>query len=280
VRRWLANYAKLDLSGGAEVATQRSVPASEGETTIVSTDASVFLITGGSRGIGEAIALSAARAGYHVLLTYFSDKSAADSVVERIRAVGGKAQAIQADTSKEADVERLFAAAERLGRLGVLVYNSGITGANSRLADATTETISRVLEVNLLGALICGREAVRRMSTDSGGGGGSIVFISSRAALYGSPGEYVWYAASKGGIDSLVSGLAREVATQGIRVNAVSPGVIDTEIHAPGRLQSVLKLLPMQRAGEPEEVAAAVMFLASDAASYVSGANLAVGGAR
>ncbi len=174
----------------------------------------------------------------------------------------------------------MFAEADRLGRLSVFVYNSGITGKNSSLADVTTEIVSRVLEVNLLGALICGREAVRRMSTSFGGSGGSIVFISSRAAVYGGPGEYVWYAASKGGIDSLVSGLAREVATQGIRVNAVSPGVINTEIHAPGRVESVMKLLPMGRAGEPEEVAATVMFLASDAASCVTGANLAVGGAR
>jgi NAD(P)-dependent dehydrogenase (short-subunit alcohol dehydrogenase family) len=242
--------------------------------------APVFLITGGSRGIGEAVALSAARAGHLVLLTYVSNKAAADRVVEQIRGQGGQAQALQADTSKEADIERMFAEADRLGRLTTLVYNSGITGPPSALVDAKTETLSRVLEVNLLGALISAREAVRRMSTRSGGQGGSIVFISSRASLYGGPGEYVWYAASKGGIDSLVTGLACEVATQGIRVNAVSPGVINTEIHASGRLDKILKMLPMQRAGEPEEVAAAVMFLASDTASYVSGANLAVGGGR
>jgi NAD(P)-dependent dehydrogenase (short-subunit alcohol dehydrogenase family) len=243
-------------------------------------DAPVFLITGGSRGIGESIALSAARAGYFVLLTYLDRKIAAQGVVERIRAEGGKAQALQADTSKEEDVARVFAESDKLGRLAVLVYNSGITGANSPLADVKTETLARVLEVNLLGAMICARDAVHRMSTQKGGKGGSIIFISSRATLYGAPGEYVWYAASKGGLDSLTNGLAREVAAQGIRVNAVSPGVINTEIHAPGRLERVAQLLPMQRPGEPGEVAAAVMFLASDAASYVSGANLAVGGAR
>lgn len=237
-------------------------------------------MTGGSRGIGEAIALSAASAGYVVLLTYLSNQRAADSVVERIRATGGQAHAVQADTSKESDIARVFTEADRLGRLAALVYNTGITGPNSTLVEATTETLTRVLEVNVIGAMLCAREAVRRQSTQRGGRGGSIVFISSRAALYGSPGEYTWYAASKGAIDSLVNGLAREVATQGIRVNAVSPGVINTEIHAPGRVARVLDTLPMQRAGEPEEVASTVMFLVSDAASYVSGANIAVSGAR
>ncbi|MEJ1963407.1 MAG: SDR family oxidoreductase [Gammaproteobacteria bacterium] len=240
----------------------------------------VFLITGGSRGIGEAIALSAAQAGYFVLLTYVSNKEAADNVVERIRTSGGRAQALQADTSKESEVQRLFADADKLGPLAALVYNAGITGAPSSIADVTVETLSRVLDVNLLGAMICAREAVRRMSTRAGGKGGSIVFISSRAALYGGPGEYVWYAASKGGLDSLTNGLAREVAPEGIRVNAVSPGMIDTEIHAPGRKEKATKALPMQRFGDPQEVAAAVMFLVSDGASYVSGANLSVSGAR
>ena len=240
----------------------------------------VFLIAGGSRGIGEAVALSAARAGYFVLLTYLSNKSAADGVVAGIRGAGGQAQAVQVDTSIEADIERMFAEADRIGRLAVLVYNSGITGTPSALVDVKTATLAHVLQVNLLGAMIAARAAVHRMSTSSGGQGGAIVFISSRAASYGSPGEHVWYAASKGGIDSLVIGLAREVAMQGIRVNAVSPGMIETQIHPPGKLENVSKLLPMQRAGTPAEVAAAVMFLAADTASYVAGANLAVGGAR
>ena len=243
-------------------------------------DSGVFLVTGGTRGIGRAIALRAAQAGYRVLLTYLSNIKAADDLVAHIRAQGGQAEALQADSGKDADLQRVFAAADKMGNLAALVYNTGITGPNSRLADATTETFTRVLEVNLLGALICAREAVRRMSTRTGGKGGSIVFISSRAAVYGSAGEYVWYAASKGGIDSLGAGLAREVATEGVRVNVVSPGLIDTDIHAPGRMERVKALMPMQRPGTVDEVAAAVMFLVSEEASYISGANLAVGGAR
>jgi NAD(P)-dependent dehydrogenase (short-subunit alcohol dehydrogenase family) len=243
-------------------------------------DKPIFLITGGSRGIGKAIALSAAQAGYRVLFTYLSQKAAADSVVEQIRAAGGAAEALQADTSKDSDVERIFAEADKLGRIEVMVYNTGITGPNSTLAEAQPATLSRVIEVNLIGALFCARAAVRRMSTKTGGKGGSIVLISSRASVHGSAGEYTWYAASKGGIDSLVTGLSREVAMEGIRVNAVSPGMIDTGIHAPGRLERVAHLMPMQRAGTPQEVAAAVMFVVSKEASYVTGANIAVGGGR
>ncbi len=240
----------------------------------------VFLLTGGSRGIGEAIALQAAQAGYQVLLTYTSSERAAADVAARIRAEGGMAHVVQADTGKVADIERLFAEADRLGPLAVLVYNGGITGPSSPLASASNETLQQVIDVNLTGALICSREAVRRMSTSSGGRGGSIVLISSRASVYGSPGEHTWYAASKGGIDSFTLGLAREVGAQGIRVNAVSPGPIRTDIHVPGKLDAIAGNLPMRRAGEPAEVAAAVMFLVSDAASYISGANLAVAGAR
>lgn len=240
----------------------------------------VFLVTGGSRGIGEAIALQAAQAGYQVLFTYTSNERAANAVARHIHDAGGEALAVQADTGKVADVERMFAAADRLGRLAVLVYNGGITGPSSPLANASNETLQHVIDVNLTGALICSREAVRRMATGAGGQGGSIVLISSRASQYGSPGEHVWYAASKGGIDSLALGLAREVGAQGIRVNAVSPGPIRTDIHVPGKLDAISGALPMRRAGEPEEVAAAVMFMVSEAASYVTGANLAVAGAR
>jgi NAD(P)-dependent dehydrogenase (short-subunit alcohol dehydrogenase family) len=240
----------------------------------------LFLITGGSRGIGKAIALQASEAGHAVLLSYLNHGKAAEGVVREIQARGGTAWALQADTSKEADIQRLFVECDRLGTLETLIYNSGITGPPSSLLDASTETLSRVLEVNVLGAMVCAREAVRRMSTRQGGRGGSIVLISSRVATYGAPGDYVWYAASKGAIDSLTTGLAREVATQGIRVNAVSPGFINTEIHAPGKLQTVVPNVPMQRAGDPAEVAAAVIFLASSHASYISGANLAVGGGR
>ncbi|MCW2392784.1 NAD(P)-dependent dehydrogenase (short-subunit alcohol dehydrogenase family) [Sphingobium sp. B1D7B] len=243
-------------------------------------DRSVFLVTGGSRGIGAAIARDAAKAGYHVLLTYAGRADMAAAVVDAIRAEGGRAQAVQADTGVAGDITTLFAAVDQVGPLAALVYNGGIVGESSALVDASDDLLVKVVDVNLTGALLCAREAVRRMSTANGGGGGSIVLISSRAALYGAPGEHVWYAATKGGVDSLVLGLAREVAPQGIRVNAVSPGPIDTEIHVPGKLDRIASALPMRRAGQPEEVSAAVMFLVSDAASYVAGANIAVAGAR
>jgi NAD(P)-dependent dehydrogenase (short-subunit alcohol dehydrogenase family) len=241
-------------------------------------DAKVFLVTGGSRGIGEAIAVAAARQGFEVVLTYANSEQRAQAVVARIRAEGGKAVAVHANTAVEADIERVYAQVDALGSLAVMVYNAGITGAHSPLADASTATIDEVLAVNLRGAILCSREAIRRMSTRFSGKGGSIVLISSRAAFYGSPAEFVWYAASKGGVDSLTNGLAREVAAEGVRVNAVSPGPIITEMHRPGRLEVGAKRAPMQRAGTAEEVAEAVMFLASDAASYVTGANLSVAG--
>ncbi len=238
----------------------------------------VFVITGGSRGIGEAVALRAARQGFFVVLTYVSNADRASSVVNRIHASGGGAVAVQADTAEEADILKVFAESDRHGRLAVLVYNSGITGQHSPLIDADTNTIDRVLDVNLRGAILCAREAARRMSTRTGGAGGAIVFVSSRAAFYGSPGEFVWYAASKGGMDSLTNGLARELGAEGVRVNAVSPGPIETEMHRPGKLEVGAKRAPMQRAGTPDEVAATVLFLASSEASYVTGANLVVAG--
>ncbi len=238
----------------------------------------VFLLFGGSRGIGEAIALAAGRLQMFVLLTYTTQAERAQGVVERIRAAGGQAMAVRADSGKEADIAAVFREADRLGTLSVLVYNSGVTGTASTLADVQTDTIDQVLNVNLRGAMLSAREAVRRMSTRLGGSGGNIVFISSRAAFYGSATEFVWYAASKGGVDSLTSGLAREVAGEGIRVNAVSPGPIATEMHRPGRLEAGAKRAPMQRAGTAEEVASTVMFLTSEGASYVTGANLLVTG--
>jgi len=238
----------------------------------------VMLVTGGSRGIGEAVAVAGAQRGYDVVLSYATNEARAAAVVRRIQAAGGQAQAVQADTGVEADIERLFAAVDARGRLTALVYNGGITGAHSPLADATTETIDAVLNVNLRGAILCSRAAIRRMSTRFGGQGGAIVLMSSRATFYGSPSEFVWYAASKGGVDSLTNGLARELGTEGIRVNAVSPGPIVTEMHRPGKLDVGAKRAPMQRAGTPEEVAETVLFLVSDAASYVTGANLAVAG--
>lgn len=244
----------------------------------MSKSAGVLLVTGGSRGIGEAIAVGAAARGYDVVLSYANHAERAAVVVARIEAAGGRALAVQADTGREEDIERLFAAADARGRLAALVYNAGVTGRNSPLAEAETATIDEVLGVNLRGALLCARAAVRRMSTRLGGQGGAIVLLSSRATFYGSPSEFVWYAASKGGIDSMNNGLSREVAAEGIRVNAVSPGPIVTEMHRPGKLEVGAKRAPMQRAGTPEEVAEAVLFLASDAASYVTGANISVAG--
>lgn len=240
--------------------------------------AGVLLVTGGSRGIGEAICVLGAQRGYDVVLSYASNEARAQAVVERIGAAGGRALAVRADTGQEADIDRLFAAADERGPLAAMVYNAGITGPNSPLADADTSTIDEVLDVNLRGAILCCRASIRRMSTRFGGKGGSIVLVSSRATFYGSPNEFVWYAASKGGMDSLNNGLAREVATEGIRVNAVSPGPIVTEMHRPGRLEVAEKRPPMQRAGTPGEVAETVLFLASSAASYVTGANVAVAG--
>jgi NAD(P)-dependent dehydrogenase (short-subunit alcohol dehydrogenase family) len=240
--------------------------------------AGVLLVTGGSRGIGEAIAVGAAHRGYDVVLSYAKSEVRAAEVVSRIEDAGGRAQAVQADTAREGDIERLFAAADARGRLAALVYNGGVTGSHSPLAEASTATIDEVLNVNLRGAILCCRAAIRRMSTRLGGQGGAIVLLSSRATFYGSPDEFVWYAASKGGVDSLTNGLAREVAPEGIRVNAVSPGPISTEMHRPGRLEIGAKRAPLQRAGTPEEVAEAVLFLASEAASYVTGANLSVAG--
>lgn len=242
--------------------------------------ASVFLVTGGSRGIGAAIAVAAGRAGYRVLLSYATNAVHADAVVGRIRATGGTAQAVRADTSNAADVAALFAAADAMGLLKVLAYSGGITGDRSSLADADPQTYARVVDVNLTGAMHCAREAVRRMSTKRGGTGGSIVFLSSRATVYGSPGDYVWYAASKGGIDALTLGLAREVGPEGIRVNAVSPGPIDTDMLDEGRRKTAASLVPLGRLGQPAEAAAAVLYLASEEASFVNGANLSVSGGR
>ena len=243
-------------------------------------DLPVLIVTGGSRGIGRAIAIDAAKAGYQVLLTYAGRADAAAQVVDEIQTAGGTAQAVQADTGKPIDIAAMFAAADAMGPLGALVYNGGITGGVGLLADQDDATLAEVIDVNLTGALISAREAVKRMSTRLGGQGGSIVFLSSRAAGLGAPKQHLWYAASKGGIDSLSIGLSIEVAGEGIRVNTVSPGPISTEIHAPGRLAAISDALPMKRAGEPEEVAAVVLFLLSDAASYVAGANITVAGAR
>lgn len=245
------------------------------------TSSPVLLVTGGGRGIGAATAKLAAARGYAVAVNYKSNARAAESLVTEIAKAGGQAVAIQGDMAREADVERVFATIDQaLGRLTHLVYNAGITGKNSRVEAVETQTLREVFDVNVMGAFYAVRAAVPRVSRKHGGSGGAIVFISSVAANLGSPGEYVWYAASKGAIDSMTIGLARELADDGIRVNAVAPGPIDTEIHEPGRLDRIIKQVPLGRAGAPSEIAEAVLFLLSDASAYTTGAILRIGGGR
>jgi NAD(P)-dependent dehydrogenase (short-subunit alcohol dehydrogenase family) len=240
-----------------------------------------LLITGASRGIGAATARLAATLGYDVAVNYVRDAAAAQSVVKDVEAAGRKAIAIQGDMSQEADTERVFATVDaKLGRLTHLVYNSGIVGDMSRIDQVATQTLRNVLDLNVLGALMSLRAAILRMSTKHGGQGGAIVLISSVVASLGSPGEYVWYAASKGAVDSMTIGAAKEVAKEGVRINAVAPGPIDTDIHAPGRLDGIIPNIPIGRAGTPEEVAEAIVFMLSDAASNITGAVLRCGGGR
>ena len=241
----------------------------------------VLLIAGGSRGIGAATARLAGAAGYDVAVNYNSNSNAATAVVEAVKASGGKAVALQGDMAQEADIERVFAqTAKELGPITHFVHSSGIIGPNSRLDEADAKTIREVLDVDTFGALICLRACVRSMSTKHGGKGGSVVMLSSMAATLGGANECVWYAAAKGAVDSMVVGVAREVAKEGMRVNAISPGMIDTDIQPPGRLERLMSAIPAGRAGAPEEVAEAILFLLSDKASYVNGANLRVSGAR
>jgi NAD(P)-dependent dehydrogenase (short-subunit alcohol dehydrogenase family) len=214
-------------------------------------------------------------------VNYLRDEKAADAVVQAVRAAGRRAIAIQGDMAQEANVERTFGTVDKeLGRLTHLVYNAGTTGGYSRLEDADTAMMRAVLELNVLGALMCVKACVPRMSTKKNGPGGAIVLISSMGAVLGSAGEYVWYAASKGAIDSMTVGLSRELAAEGIRVNAVAPGLIETELHPPGRLERLAPMMPIPRAGKPEEVAEAVLFLLSEASSYTTGTILRVSGGR
>ena len=245
----------------------------------------IALITGASRGIGAATALLCARQGFDVAVNYARDAQAAADVVAQVRALGRRAVAIAADVSQEADVLRLFATVDaELGLLTALVNNAGVVDAPARVDEMSHERLVRMFGINVLGSMLCAREAVRRMSTKHGGGGGAIVNLSSAAARLGSPGQYVDYAAAKGAIDTFTLGLAREVAGEGIRVNAVRPGIIATDIHAsggqPDRAAQLAPQVPMKRAGNAAEVAEAIVWLLSDASSYTTGAVIDVTGGR
>jgi len=244
-----------------------------------------LIVTGASRGIGAAVAALAGERGYAVAVNFFRGANEAEQVVQGIVAGGGRALAIRGDVSQENDIVRMFETAEReLGPIKGLVNNAGITGGFARVEKVSSAAIDNIFAVNVRGTILCSREAVRRMSTRRGGLGGAIVNISSRAAHTGAAGEWVHYAASKGAVDSFTIGLAREVATEGIRVNAVAPGLVETGIHAasgePGRLQRMIGTIPMGRAGLPREVAEGVLWLLSAGASYTTGAILAIGGGR
>jgi NAD(P)-dependent dehydrogenase (short-subunit alcohol dehydrogenase family) len=246
---------------------------------------SVLIVTGGGRGIGAATALLGAMRGYAVAVNYLKNGEAANRVVAHIEKGGGKAIAVAADVSVERDVVAMFAETDRmLGRVTALVNNAGIVDLRSRVEDMSAERIQRMLAVNVTGSFLCAREAVKRMSTRNGGKGGAIVNVSSVAARLGGPGDYVDYAAAKGAIDTFTIGLAKEVGAEGIRVNAVRPGVIRTEIHAssgdPGRVTRIGESAPLKRPGEPEEIARSIVWLLSDEASYISGAILDVSGGR
>lgn len=247
--------------------------------------AGAVIVTGASRGIGAAVARLVAVSGRPVAVNFARDEAAAARVVRDISTAGGRAVAIRADVGTEADILRLFATAEReLGPLGALVNNAGVTGGFARVEAVTAEAVTRVLAVNVAGTILCSREAVRRLSTRHGGPGGAIVNVSSLAARVGGAGEWVHYAATKGAIDTFTIGLAREVAPEGIRVNAVAPGLVDTDLHAangaPDRAARMAPGIPMQRAGTPEEIAAGVLWLLSPAASYTTGTILEIGGGR
>jgi NAD(P)-dependent dehydrogenase (short-subunit alcohol dehydrogenase family) len=244
-----------------------------------------LVVTGGSRGVGAAICIAAAAQGWDVAVNYVLDADAAAQVVTQIESAGGRALAIRADVAAPSDVARLFQTAENeLGPIRGLVNNAGISGGFARVDELNPEALARVLAVNVAGAFACAGEAVRRMSSRHGGTGGAIVNVSSRAARLGSPGEWVHYAASKAALDTLTVGLAREIAIEGVRVNAVALGLVDTDFHAaagePTRPERIRPTVPMQRSGTAEEVAAAVLWLLSDAASYTTGTVLAVSGGR
>jgi NAD(P)-dependent dehydrogenase (short-subunit alcohol dehydrogenase family) len=245
----------------------------------------VLLVTGGSRGIGAATAVLAAAQGYAVAVNYVANEAAAQQVVQRIRDGGGEAVAVAGDVAQEADVLRLFGEIDaKLGRLTALVNNAGVVDVSARVEDMSVQRLKRMFDINVLGTILCAREAVKRMSTRRGGAGGAIVNVSSAAARLGAPGQYVDYAAAKGAVDAFTIGLAKEVAAEGIRVNAVRPGLIETDIHAsggiPDRVRQLQHLVPMQRGGTAEEVANTIVWLLSPQASYTTMSLVDVSGGR
>ncbi len=244
----------------------------------------LLLVTGGSRGIGAAVCRKAAAQGYDLLVNYRSDKAAAETVAADCRTLGAKAEIVQGDTATEEGIAAIFAAADLLGSLHGLVNNAGVVDVTARVEEFDRARLDRMFAVNVIGKIRCATEAVRRMSTKHGGNGGVIVNISSMAAVIGSASQYVDYAAAKAAVDTFTVGLSREVATEGIRVNAIRPGIIDTEIHAsgglPDRARDLAPIVPMQRPGTADEVADSVLYLLSPQASYVTGALLNVSGGR
>lgn len=247
-----------------------------------SMDRSLTVVTGGSRGIGAATVLALAHAGHDVVFSYRSGVEAADRIRTAAMRAGVRCESVRADVTEQADIERLFAAATELGTPTGLVSNAGLTAHLGDLADTPVEVIRTVIDVNLVGVVLCAREAIQAMSTRRGGRGGSIVNLSSAAATLGSPHEYVHYAAAKAGVEALTVGLAKELADDGIRVNAVAPGIVNTEIHAaagaPDRAERVVSRIPMGRLAEPEEIAPAIVWLLSSDAAYTSGAVIRVAG--
>ncbi|MBB5275712.1 NAD(P)-dependent dehydrogenase (short-subunit alcohol dehydrogenase family) [Rhizobium rosettiformans] len=244
----------------------------------------LVLVTGGSRGIGAAVCRKAAAQGYDLIVNYRSDQSAAEAVAADCRAQGARAEIVQGDTGTEEGVAAIFAAVDRLGPLHGLVNNAGVVDVTARVDEFDRARLDRIFAINVIGKIRCATEAVKRMSTKHGGQGGVIVNLSSIAAVLGAPGQYVDYAAAKGAVDTFTLGLAREVATEGVRVNAIRPGIIDTEIHAsgglPNRARDLAPIVPMQRPGTADEVADSVLYLLSPQASYVTGAILNVSGGR
>jgi NAD(P)-dependent dehydrogenase (short-subunit alcohol dehydrogenase family) len=275
------------MGGASAILRESATSLSRGAVTACNDSrmSKVVVITGASRGIGAATACAAAAAGYRVVVNYARRRAEAEQVAQSIAEAGGEAVALAGDVANEADVIGLFEEVDRrFGRLDALVNNAGVVGRSGRFADLAAADLKRIFEINVLGSFLCAREAVKRMATSRGGRGGAIVNLSSAAATLGSPGEFVHYAASKGAIDTMTVGLAKEVARENIRVNAVAPGLIDTEMQVasgdPARIGRILPNVPMARMGDAAEIAGPILFLLSDAAAYITGTILRVAGGR